>query len=178
MPSRLCTIPMPCQLAGANETARPAARNGKTSQFGIRQLRRSVTVATPRTAIVGHHASECNRTPKSNRIHEKTVLCMPLSPQFTISQDVLIQCDTQKLRGAGRGGRFRLPTPLTRQAFIAPHLEERCLLQARAQTAGFRSGFGGGPDVRSSSRAKSCSFSILIVPACAVSTPETCSLRS
>src|ERR1039457_2441641 len=33
--------------------------NGSTSQFGIRRLRRSVKVATARTATVGHHAIEC-----------------------------------------------------------------------------------------------------------------------
>jgi hypothetical protein len=35
------------------------ARKGKTSQFGIRRLRKSVMVATTRTTTVGHHANEC-----------------------------------------------------------------------------------------------------------------------
>jgi hypothetical protein len=41
------------------EVITPATRNGSTSQFGIRRLRKSVKVATARTIRVGHHAIEC-----------------------------------------------------------------------------------------------------------------------
>lgn len=56
IPNRLW--PMPCQPCTQPETATPATRNGRTSQFGMRQLRKSVSVAIARTIRVGHQAIE------------------------------------------------------------------------------------------------------------------------
>ena len=41
----------------------PASRKGKTSQLGMRRLRRSVKVATATTMSVGHKAIECMPAP-------------------------------------------------------------------------------------------------------------------
>jgi hypothetical protein len=55
-PTRLCISPCHPWI---HPTTSPASRKGSTNQFGMRWLRRSVTVATARTIRVGHHATEC-----------------------------------------------------------------------------------------------------------------------
>src|SRR5215472_3719332 len=51
--------PNPCQPPVRPETVSPANRKGSTSQFGIRRVRRSLTVATLTANKVGHQAIEC-----------------------------------------------------------------------------------------------------------------------
>ena len=49
----------PCHPPLIAETTIPASRNGNTSQFGIRRLRRSDIVAVVMAKTVGHQAIEC-----------------------------------------------------------------------------------------------------------------------
>src|SRR5580698_4905798 len=54
--------PIPLQPWSQPETPIPAIIKGRTSQFGIRRLRRSVNVAIARTIRVGHQAIEFIRS--------------------------------------------------------------------------------------------------------------------
>src|SRR5579883_696769 len=60
IPEALCANPL--QPPAAVDTTSPESRNGTTSQFGIRRLRRSEMTATVMARIVGHQATECMKS--------------------------------------------------------------------------------------------------------------------
>jgi|SRR5579875_1485601 len=91
IPEALCANPL--QPPAAVDTTSPESRNGTTSQFGIRRLRRSEMSATVMTRIVGHQATECMKPSHAQfeahseggqRVKAQRVIARPLERVSTV----------------------------------------------------------------------------------------------